>query len=438
MWLKHSGTLLALLTLMLAACGEDGAQTAPAQQSSQQGGAVEVGIQVLQAQNIDLQVDLPGRTSAFEAAEIRPQVSGIIVERLFEEGSHVEKGQQLYQIDPATYQADYNTAAAELKRAQANLKSVSSQADRYKKLVEVNAVSRQQYDDIVANLGVAQAEISMAKASVNRAQINLDYTKVRAPITGRIGKSAVTPGALVTANQQNPLALVQQYDPMYVDVSQSSSEMMALREKIEKGQVEGSADSAKVELILDDLGQKYPHSGTLKFSDVTVDTTTGNVQIRAIFPNPEGTLLPGLFVRTIVTQGQLNNALLVPQQSVVRNANGQAMAWVVDAENKAQMVPVETAQAIGDKWVVTKGLQSGDKVILQGAIKVQAGVAVKPVDLAQEANAQKENAAAAPAAGAEPAEPQESTEPATDEAPQQDADTEPAAENAAETDTKEE
>lgn len=394
---RHSGTLLALLTLMLAACGDDASQTAAGQQGPSQGAAVEVGVRVLQAQNVDLQVDLPGRTSAFEAAEIRPQVSGIVVERLFEEGSLVEKGRQLYQIDPATYQADYNAAVAELKRAQANLQSVSSQAGRYKKLVEVNAVSRQQYDDIVANLGVAQAEVSIAKSSVNRAQINLDYTKVRSPITGRIGKSAVTPGALVTANQAAALALVQQYDPIYVDVSQSSSEMMALREKMEEGQVEGAPDSTRVELILDDLGRKYPHTGTLKFSDVTVDTTTGNVQIRAIFPNPDGTLLPGLFVRTIVTQGQLSNALLVPQQAVVRAANGQAMAWIVDAESKAQTVPVETAQAIGDKWVVTKGLKSGDKVILQGAIKIQAGAAVKPVDLAAEADAPLQ----APAAGGE-------------------------------------
>jgi membrane fusion protein (multidrug efflux system) len=362
---------------------------------------------------VAITTELPGRVSAFQSADIRPQVSGIILARLFEEGGFVQAGQQLYQIDPAIYQANLATAEAQLKRAEASLKSLSALAQRYRQLVRENAVSRQEVDDAVAAAAQGEAEVAIARAARDTAQINLDYTKVFSPISGRIGKSAVTPGALVTANQADPLALVQQLDPLYVDVSQSSAELMRLRQSMQEGKVAGTASEAEVELILDDIGQRYEHKGTLKFSDVTVDQSTGNVQIRAVFPNPDAKLLPGLFVRAVVHQGQLTNVLLVPQQAVTRAPDGQAMAWVVDAEDKAQSVPVKTLRAIKDKWVVSEGLNPGDRVIVEGAIKIAPGAPVRPLDL-------EDAAAAVPAP--------EAAETPPENMPAADADTQPPAE----------
>ena len=344
--------------------------------------AAEVGIVTIHRQSVSLDVELPGRTSAFQAAEIRPQVNGIVLERLFEEGSLVEAGQQLYQIDPATYKANYNTAVAQLKRAEATVKSVRSLVERYKDLLEYEGVSKQEYDNAVASLAQAEADVAIGKAAKEMAEINLNYTKVLSPISGRIGKSAVTPGALVTANQPQALALVQQLDPIYVDVTQSSSDLMKLKQGIAKGVVVGNAEEASVTLKIDELGQTYAHPGLLKFSDVTVDEATGNVQIRALFPNPDHQLLPGLFVRAIVKQGELKDVLLVPQQAVTRNASGQASAWVVTEDNKAEMRPIVTSHAIKDKWLVTEGLNDGDRVIVEGTIKVRPGMPVMPVEIA--------------------------------------------------------
>lgn len=384
---------LCVLT-MLAGCNDEGdkqkqggdtAQHAPDKKDGDKQQAPkppEVGTVTLKRENIELNVELPGRISAYQASEIRPQVNGIIQQRLFEEGSFVEKGQQLYQIDPAIYEANLATAEAQLKRAEAVLKSAKSLAGRYRDLVKINAVSKQETDDAVAAEAQAEADVAIAKAARDTAQINVDYTKVFSPIAGRIGKSSVTAGALVTANQTNPLALVQQVDPIYVDVTQSSTELMQLRAKIDAGQVVGAdAAGAPVKLLLDDAGTAYELPGVLKFSDITVDEATGNVQIRAEFPNPQHKLLPGLFVRAVLKQGQLNDVLLVPQQSVTRTANGQAMAWIVDDANKAKMVPIETGEAIKDKWIVTKGLDAGQRVIVEGTIKVQPGADVTPVDL---------------------------------------------------------
>lgn len=380
---------------MLAGCNDEGdkqkqggdaAQHAPDKKDADKQQApkpTEVGTLTLKREDIDLSVELPGRISAYQASEIRPQVNGIIQQRLFEEGSFVEKGQQLYQIDPAIYEANLATAEAQLKRAEAVMKSAKSLAGRYRDLVKINAVSKQETDDAVASEAQAEADVAIAKAARDTAQINVDYTKVFSPIAGRIGKSSVTAGALVTANQTMPLALVQQVDPIYVDVTQSSAELMQLRAKIDAGQVVGAdAAGAPVKLLLDDAGTAYELPGVLKFSDITVDEATGNVQIRAEFPNPQHKLLPGLFVRAVLKQGQLNGVLLVPQQSVTRTANGQAMAWIVDEANKAKMVPIQTGEAIKDKWIVTKGLEPGQRVIVEGTIKVQPGADVTPVDLA--------------------------------------------------------
>lgn len=370
------------VVLLLTACGEGEEAKDKANGAPQAGApAAEVGIVVLKAQDVALTTELPGRASAFQSADIRPQVSGIILDRLFEEGSFVKEGQQLYQIDPAIYKANLATAEAQLKRAEASLKSLSALSERYGRLIGENAVSRQEVDDAVAAAAQGEAEVAIARAARDTARINVDYTKVFSPISGRIGKSSVTPGALVTANQAEPLALVQQIDPLYIDVTQSSADLMRLRQRIEQGQVAGDANEAKVELIVDELGQIYEHEGVLKFSDVTVDPATGNVQIRALFPNPDHKLLPGLFVRARIHQGVLTNVLLVPQQAVTRTPDGRAMAWIVDQNDKAQSVPVTISQAIKDKWVVSEGLKPGDRVIVEGAIKIAPDAPVKPVDI---------------------------------------------------------
>lgn len=369
-----------LLVSALSGCGDEvKAQGAP-------NAAVEVGVVVVQPQTVALSTSLPGRVTAYKSAEIRPQVSGIVLERNFEEGGLVKAGQQLYQIDPALYEAAYHTATAQLQRAQATFKSADLMAQRYKELVGSRAVSRQEYDNAVSAQAQAAADVASAKAAVETAQINLNYTKVFSPISGRIGKSSVTPGALVTANQSTAMALVQQLDPIYVDLTQSSSDLMRLRQRISADKAAGGEGKApKVELTLDALNQAYAHKGELQFSDVTVDPATGNVQVRAQFPNPDEQLLPGLFVRASLEQGVLENVFLVPQQSVIRTSDGSAMAWVVDAEGKAQIKPVQTRQSQNDKWIVTSGLQAGEKVIVEGVIKLQKGVPVKAIEIGQAA-----------------------------------------------------
>lgn len=361
---------------MISACDDNKQGQAPAGPPP-----TEVAVLTLTPQTVPLVTELPGRTSAYRVAEIRPQVSGIVQKRLFEEGGQVKAGQQLYQIDPATYQAALQSAQADLVKARASLKSVEAKALRYADLVKINAVSKQEYDDVVASLDQAKAAILVAQAQVDTARINVGYTKVYAPIDGIIGKSSVTEGALVTANQTTALATVTQLDPIYVDVSQSSSDLMRLRQSIAAGQIQqGQGDQAPVTLTLDGSTQAYGHAGQLKFSDVTVDPSTGAVQIRAVFPNPDRLLYPGLFVRARVEQGALDNALLVPQRALVRNADGSAAVWVVGADNKVAPRPVVTKQVVGDSWLIDQGLAGGDRVVVEGLQKIRPGAEVRPVE----------------------------------------------------------
>lgn len=356
-------------------------------------GPVEVSVVTLQPQQVTLFTELPGRTSAYRGAEVRPQVSGIVQKRLFEEGSEVKAGQQLYQIDPSTYQATVQSAVASLATARANLKSVEAKATRYADLVQINAVSKQDYDDAVASLDQARAQIQVAQASLDTARINLGYTKVYAPISGRIGKSSVTEGALVTASQTTAMATITQLDPIYVDVNQSSSELLQLRQAISAGLLQqGQQNQAKVTLTLDGSTHTYDQAGQLQFSEVTVDQSTGAVQVRALFPNPKKELYPGLFVRARVEQGVRENAILVPQPALVRNPDGSAMVWLVGADNKVNTHPVVTTQSVDDKWLVDSGLKAGDRVVVEGLQKIRPNAEVRPVDAAQAAPA-------APAAG---------------------------------------
>jgi len=369
----HPIALSAAALLLLSAC--DGKPSgAPAMPPA------EVSVLTIQAQPVPLFTELPGRTSAFRVAEVRPQVGGILVQRLFEEGSEVKAGQQLYQIDPATYQAAVQSALADLAKARASLKTSEAKASRYADLVQINAVSRQDYDDTVATLEQSKAQIMVAQAEVDTAKINLNYTKVYAPIAGRIGKSAVTEGALVTAGQATALTTITQLDPIYVDVSQSSSELLRLRQDVADGKMaESGSDKAAVTLSLDGSNHPYDKPGELKFSDVTVDSSTGAVQVRALFPNPDKTLYPGLFVRARIEQGVREQAILVPQQSVVRSSDGTAIVWVVGDGDKAEPRPVVTGQAVGDKWLIDSGLKTGDRVISEGIQKVRPGAPVHPV-----------------------------------------------------------
>ncbi len=367
--------LAALLVLGLAAC--DGKPPAgPPQMPPPAVSVIEI-----KPQRVTVTTELPGRTSAFRVAEVRPQVSGIVLRRMFTEGAEVTAGQQLYQIDPATYQAAFESARADVAKAGANLKSVEAKAARYADLVKINAVSRQDYDDIVASLEQNRAQILVARAALETARINVEYTKVFAPISGRIGKSSVTEGALVTANQAAPLATVTQLDPIYVDISQSSSDLLRLRRAVAAGQMRQESEAqARVTLKLDGADEPYDHPGQLQFSEVTVDPATGAVRLRAVFPNPHQALYPGLFVRAVVDQGTREAALLVPQQALVRGPNGAASVWVVGADRKVNPRPVETGPAIGNDWLIAKGLSGGEQVVVEGLQKLRPGaeVAVTP------------------------------------------------------------
>lgn len=372
-------------SLLLTGCNDGNEQKG--QQS-----APEVGVVTLKAEPLNITTELPGRTSAYRIAEVRPQVGGIILKRNFVEGSDIQAGSSLYQIDPATYQAAYDSARGDLAKAEAAANIARLTVNRYKTLVGTKYISQQEYDTAVADARQADAAVTAAKATVETARINLAYTKVTSPINGRIGKSSVTEGALVTSNQANALATVQQLDPIYVDVTQSSNDFLRLKEELANGTLEQEGGKAKVELILEN-GQKYPQVGALEFSDVTVDESTGSITIRAVFPNPKGDLLPGMFVRARLDEGIKNNALLVPQQGVTRNPRGEATVMVVGADNKVENRTVTAAQAIGDKWLVTAGLKSGDKVIVTGLQKIRPGVQVK-VEEASAGNASTKDAAA--------------------------------------------
>ncbi|MET3554246.1 membrane fusion protein (multidrug efflux system) [Burkholderia sp. 567] len=351
--------------------------------------------------------ELPGRTSAFLVAQVRARVDGIVLRREFTEGGDVKAGQRLYKIDPAPYIAQLNSAKATLAKAQANLVTQNALVARYKVLVAANAVSKQEYDNAVATQGQAAADVAAGKAAVDTAQINLGYTDVVSPITGRVGISQVTPGAYVQASQATLMSTVQQLDPVYVDLTQSSLEGLKLRQDVQSGRLKTSGPgAAKVSLILED-GKTYSDAGKLQFSDVTVDQTTGSVTIRAVFPNPGRVLLPGMFVRARIEEGVNENAFLVPQIGVTHDAKGQPVALVVNAGNKVEPRPLKTTGMQGQNWIVEGGLQAGDRVIVQGVEKVRPGATVKSVaaqlpaaDAASGAAASAAPAAAAAASGA--------------------------------------
>ena len=336
----------------------------------------QVIVHVVEKAPLAVTTELPGRTTAFRIAEVRPQVSGIVLKRNFTEGSDIEAGQSLYQIDPATYQADYDSAKGELAKSEAAAAIAHLTVKRYVPLVGTKYISQQEYDQAIADARQADASVIAAKAAVEGARINLAYTKVTSPISGRIGKSNVTEGALVTNGQATELATVQQLDPIYVDVTQSSNDFMRLKQSVEQGSLHKDSASSTVELVMEN-GQSYPLKGSLQFSDVTVDESTGSITLRAVFPNPEHTLLPGMFVRARIDEGVQPNAILVPQQGVTRTPRGDATVMVVNDKSQVESRAVVAAQAIGDKWLISEGLQPGDKVIVSGLQKARPGVQVK-------------------------------------------------------------
>lgn len=326
----------------------------------------------LAAQDVTAYEELPGRTTAYKVAEIRPQVSGIITERLFKEGSAVEEGQQLYLIDPAPYKAAYDSARADVQKAEANVKSIKARNRRYEELVKIDAVSKQEYEDIQASLAQANADIAIAKAAVAQAKINLDYTKVYAPIAGTIGKSTVTKGALVTAGQTAALATITSLDPIYVDMTQSSDDLMRLRASVK------DYENIPVTLFLGESGQTYPHTGKLQFHEVTVEQTTGSVQLRALFPNPDNLLLPGMFVRAKLALEQ-PDALLVPQHAAARQPDGNLSVWKLDETSAVQRTTIATSGALDGNWIVSGGVKEGDVIVTEGLIGLQPGAKVTPV-----------------------------------------------------------
>ena len=349
---------------------------------------------------LPMSAELPGRTNAYQVADVRPQVGGLIQKRLFVEGSDVKAGTALYQIDPATYQAAYNSAKAALSKAKANLLTAGPKAARYKELVAIEGVSRQEYDDAVAAFEQAKADVESATAALETANINLKYSTVTAPISGRTSRSTVTAGALVTAGQADALTTVQQLDPMYVDVTQSSTDLLRLKRQMADGSLKKVGDGqAKVDLILPD-GTKYGVSGKLQFAGVSVDPTTGNVVLRALFPNPKGELLPGMYVRAQLETGVDEKAITVPQVGVTRNQKGQATALILNKENKVEQRVLTTSGTIGNDWLVTSGLAAGDRVIVEGLQKVKPGAPAVAVPAKAEAAPAAAASAAASAASA--------------------------------------
>lgn len=336
----------------------------------------EVGYRVMQPTTVPIMTELPGRINALRTAEVRPQISGVIQQRLFAEGSIVRQGQPLYQIDPSLYRAAANQASANLASAQASAEAASAKANRYRPLAREQAIAQQDYTDAAAQARQARASVAQNQAALASAQINLRFTRVPAPITGRIGRSLFTEGALVTNNQDEPLAVISVLDPIYVDIQQSSVDMLHLRKQLSRSGV--APMTAEVRLKLDD-GSTYAYPGSVEFSEVTVDPQTGTVTLRARFPNPEGLLLPGMFARASFAQSTVSNAYLVPQVALTRDPKGNAQVYVLSKDNKAVARPVTAEQTLGNNWVVTAGLRPGDKVITQGLGKLKPGQPVKPV-----------------------------------------------------------
>jgi membrane fusion protein (multidrug efflux system) len=355
----------------VAACGNP--------ESAPQGrGAMPVTVVTLATAPVVLRRELPGRTTPYLVAEVRPQVDGIVKQRLYTEGSAVKAGQPLYQLDDATYQANLASAKAALARAEATLNTARLNSRRSADLFAINAVSKQDDENAAAALKQGEADVAAAAAAVRSAEVILGYARIKAPIGGRIGRSSVTQGALVTANQDEPLATVQQLDPIYVDLTQSSAEWLALRRELAAGRLEGTQDMP-VAIVLED-GTPYAQSGRLAFSEVSVDPTTGSFALRVVVPNPDHILLPGMYVRAIVGTGTRQAGLLVPQQGVARDPKGHTTAMVVGQDGKVEVRPVRVSQAIGDKWLVEEGLAAGDRVIIEGLQKVQPGALVQPTE----------------------------------------------------------
>ena len=350
---------------------------------------VEVGVVTLKAEPVTLTTELPGRTSAYRVAEVRARVNGIVQKRLFTEGSDVKEGARLFLIDPAPYQASLESARAALLRAEATVTAARAKAERYGKLIQYHAVSQQEHDEAVAAAKGAEADVAAGRAAQTTARINLQYTNVTAPLSGRIGRAEVTEGAYVQQSTATLLATIQQLDPMYVDLTWSSAEALRLRRQLESGKLQNRDGKTNVKLLLED-GREYGVPGTMQFADVTVEPTTGSITLRALFPNPRRELLPGMFVRARLEEGTAADSILVPQRGVTRNQSGEATALVVNAQNKVERRQFKTARAIGDSWLVADGLKAGDRVILEGLQKVRPGAVVVP-------KAAKPRAAAKPA-----------------------------------------
>ncbi|ABK45652.1 efflux transporter, RND family, MFP subunit [Magnetococcus marinus MC-1] len=367
-----------LILLALAGGGlywqlqQAGAPVAPAPSPSGEKAPPALAVLPLEAKTINIAEEAAGRVVAYQSAEIRPQVSGILTERLFTEGGTVKEGQPLYQIDPAVFQAAYASALADWRKAQANKALLEAKNQRYEALVKRDAVSQQQYDDVRTNLALAQAEIAITQAAIAQARINLNYTKVLAPISGRIGKSLVSKGALVTANQAQALATITQLDPLYVDINLPIESLMRLRKQAARLQ------QVPARLYLGDDAQAYAHEGQVQFHEMVVDESTGTVPLRVQFPNPDTMLLPGQFVRVQLLLAYAQ-ALLIPQKCAERKADGSLSVWVLDAENKAQPMTIQVAQAVGDAWRVVEGLKPGDRLITEGTMNLKAGAPVQPV-----------------------------------------------------------
>ena len=372
-YLRHGGrvSLLAALCL-LAACGSGDAQNG----RGGPGGPIQVGYVVIQPSSVPVEASLPGRVAAFQISEVRPQVSGVILRRLFAEGTVVRQGQTLYQIDPSLYQAQVAQASANLQSARASAEAARARAERYRPLAEMEAVSKQDYTDALAQARQANASIAQNNASLRTAQINLRYTRVPAPISGRIGLSKFTEGALVTANQADALATITRLDPVYVDIQQSAADLLTLRRSLSVGGATPTA--AQVRLKLPDGGD-YGYTGTVQFTEVVVNSDTGSVTLRARFPNPQSILLPGMFVTASFAQAINTTAYLVPQQAIARDARGNATLWVIGPGNTAVQRTVVAERTDGPNWVVTQGLGAGEKVITQGIANLREGAKIKPV-----------------------------------------------------------
>ena len=371
--LRPMAILCALFILNLTGCDDS------ANNKTSSSEAPEVQVMTLQPQALPMSTDLPGRTSAYRVSEVRPQVAGIILKRTFVEGSDVNAGDVLYQIDPAPFNATFNNAKAAVAEAKANASIAQATLNRYRPLLGTRYISRQDYDQAAATAAQTRAAVEAAQAALESARINLSWSTLTSPISGRVGRSSVTEGALVQASQADALATVQQLDPLYVDVTQSSQDFLRLQQELASGRLQQQAGKARVNVLLAD-GSTYPESGTLAFSDVTVDQTTGSITLRAIVPNPHHNLLPGMFVRVRLEEGVNPQALLIPQRAVTRTPHGDPTAMVVTSDNKVEVRTLNLSQTVGDNWLVAGGIAPGERVITSGVQRAQPGMQVKPVD----------------------------------------------------------